>query len=150
MKTKRMNYVVLLFVLFTFLLCGKMTVRAEDRTGVTYYVDAEEGNDNESGRSPEKAWKTLEKVNSMVFQPGDTILFKAEGTWEGQLWPKGSGNEENSIIIDRYGDGKNLYAVTYEFTNELNTDNIKIILQTAENESYSVGLSEIIIPEGRL
>lgn len=58
MKTKRMNYVVLLFVLFTFLLCGKMTVRAEDRTGVTYYVDAEEGNDNESGRSPEKAWKT--------------------------------------------------------------------------------------------
>ena len=109
MKTKRMNYVVLLFVLFTFLLCGKMTVRAEDRTGVTYYVDAEEGNDNESGRSPEKAWKTLEKVNSMVFQPGDTILFKAEGTWEGQLWPKGSGNEENSIIIDRYGDGKNPY-----------------------------------------
>lgn len=109
MKTKRMTYVVLLFVLFTFLLCGKMTVRAEGRTGVTYYVDAEEGNDNESGRSPEKAWKTLEKVNSTVFQPGDTILFKAEGTWEGQLWPKGSGNEENSIIIDRYGDGKNPY-----------------------------------------
>lgn len=109
MKIRRLNYVVLLFVLFTFLFCGKMSVKAEGRSGLTYYVDAEKGNDNESGRSPEKAWKTLEKVNNMVFQPGDTILFKAEGTWEGQLWPKGSGNEENSIIIDRYGEGKDPY-----------------------------------------
>ena len=109
MKIRRLNYVVLLFALFTFLFCGKMTVKAEDRSGLTYYVDAEKGNDNESGRSPEEAWKTLEKVNSMLFQPGDTILFKAEGTWEGQLWPKGSGNEENSIIIDRYGEGKDPY-----------------------------------------
>ena len=38
----------------------------------------------------------------------------------------------------------------YEFTNDLNTDNIKIVLQTTENERHSVGLSEIIIPEGRL
>ena len=53
--------------------------------------------------------ENVRKVNSMLFQPGDTILFKAEGTWEGQLWPKGSGNEENSIIIDRYGEGKDPY-----------------------------------------
>ena len=38
-----------------------MTVKAEDRSGLTYYVDAEKGNDNESGRSPEEAWKTLER-----------------------------------------------------------------------------------------
>ena len=43
MKIRRLNYVVLLFALFTFLFCGKMTVKAEDRSGLTYYVDAEKG-----------------------------------------------------------------------------------------------------------
>ena len=52
-------------------------------------------------------------------------------------------NEPEEVYSE---DGKNLYAVTYE----LNTDNIKIVLQTTENERHSVGLSEIIIPEGRL
>lgn len=56
-------------------------------------------------------------------------------------------NEPEEVYSE---DGKNLYAVTYEFTNDLNTDNIKIVLQTTENERHSVGLSEIIIPEGRL
>lgn len=56
-------------------------------------------------------------------------------------------NEPEEVYSE---DGKNLYAVTYEFTNDLNTDNIKIVLQTTENERHSVGLFEIIIPEGRL
>lgn len=108
MKSKKMSLMVL-FAFLSLLLFGKMTVNAMEVSGKTYYVDAEMGDDSASGLEPLKAWKTLDKVNSTVFQPGDQILFKAGDTWEGQLWPKGSGNAENSIIIDRYGEGKDPY-----------------------------------------
>ncbi len=73
--------------------------------GTTYYVDATAGSDNNSGISESSAWKTLGKVNSTVFQPGDRILLKSGESWEGQLWPKGSGSAGSPIVIDRYGTG---------------------------------------------
>jgi hypothetical protein len=42
----------------------------------TYYVDAVSGNDNNAGTSMSSAWKTVSKVNSRTFGPGDSILFK--------------------------------------------------------------------------
>ena len=71
-----------------------------------FYVDSFEGKDKHSGTSPEQAWKSLEKVNQTVFEPGSMILFKSNGLWSGQLHPKGSGIEGQPIIIDRYGDGQ--------------------------------------------
>lgn len=72
----------------------------------TYYIDADNGNDSNSGNSPEKAWASLSKVNSIVFQPGDKILFKSGTSYVGQLEPKGSGAEGKPIIINRYGKGR--------------------------------------------
>jgi len=71
----------------------------------TYYVDSVSGNDSNSGTSSGSAWQSLNKVNATTFQAGDEILFKAGGTWTGQLWPKGSGSDGMPIIIDKYGDG---------------------------------------------
>lgn len=68
-----------------------------------YYIDSIDGNDNNNGRSPATAWKSIDKVNSTVFQPGDSILFKANCSWTGQLSPKGSGNSEKQISIGMYG-----------------------------------------------
>ncbi|MEM8566137.1 MAG: choice-of-anchor Q domain-containing protein [Bacteroidota bacterium] len=76
----------------------------EDNFGV-YYVDANTGNDNASGTSAESPWKTLSKVSSTTFQPGDQILFKAGSVWNERLVLSGSGTEKNPIIIDKYGDG---------------------------------------------
>jgi len=77
--------------------------------GETYYVDAVQGQDTFSGLSPSKAWKSLHKVNSRVFQPGDRILFKSGTHYSGQLVPHGSGTlvngKPNPISIDRYGQG---------------------------------------------
>lgn len=74
--------------------------------GTTYYIDSDNGNDSNDGRSTKRAWKTLDKVNSTTFKPGDNILLKADGVWEDQyLWPKGQGEEENPITIGRYGEG---------------------------------------------
>ncbi|MDQ0875228.1 hypothetical protein QFZ77_003887 [Paenibacillus sp. V4I3] len=73
--------------------------------GTTYYVDATLGDDSHSGTSEGAAWKTLEKVNVTVFQPGDNVLLKAGDSWDGQLWPKGSGSGGQPIVIDKYGAG---------------------------------------------
>ncbi len=75
--------------------------------GKVYYIDAVNGNDNNSGHFPGSAWISLAKVNQTVFQPGDKILFKAGDTWTGQLELKGSGTPRAPIQINRYGKGKN-------------------------------------------
>ena len=71
----------------------------------TYYVDNANGNDNNNGTSTSTAWKTLSKVNSKTFAPGDRILLKKGGSWTGQLYPKGSGTSGSPIVIDSYGTG---------------------------------------------
>lgn len=73
--------------------------------GVTYYVDSMNGNDKNNGKSPDNAWNSLYKVNSVQFHPGDKILFKSNSIWNGQLRPHGSGTACAPIIIDMYGNG---------------------------------------------
>jgi hypothetical protein len=72
----------------------------------TYYVDSARGDDANSGLTAAKAWKSLDKVNSAAFGPGDRILFKAGTTYRGQLRPQGSGSEGRPIAIDMYGKGE--------------------------------------------
>jgi len=73
--------------------------------GRTFYIDALAGDDSSSGASQSEAWKTLNKVNSFDFLPGDKILFRAGRIYEGQLKPKDSGREGLPIQIDKYGEG---------------------------------------------
>jgi hypothetical protein len=47
--------------LFVFALCILPFIPAQS---ATYYVDAKNGNDGNSGTSPSSAWKSLEKVNA--------------------------------------------------------------------------------------
>lgn len=71
----------------------------------TYHVDSVRGKDTNSGLSPQAAWRSLEKVNSSRFQPGDRVLFKRGGTWKGSLRPASSGAAGAPIAIDAYGSG---------------------------------------------
>ncbi|MDQ0877868.1 hypothetical protein QFZ77_006527 [Paenibacillus sp. V4I3] len=95
------------FVLFV-ALCMITTLRLPSpasAAGTTYYVDSVNGNDANSGTSTSVAWKSLSKINATVFNPGDIILFKTGGIWNGQLSPKGSGVGGSPIVIDMYGTG---------------------------------------------
>ena len=87
MKIRKRSMPVLLAVLFSYMLVFQIPVNAEELPGKTYYIDASGGSDSASGLEPSCAWKTLDKVNGMVFQPGDKILLKAGETWEGKLSP---------------------------------------------------------------
>jgi len=52
----------------------------------TYYV-SDTGNDNNPGTSQAQAWRTIARVNQVIYglQPGDQILFKRGGTYRGAL-----------------------------------------------------------------
>ena len=96
---------VVCFAVCNFVGCAKPRelVRSPGRT--TYYVDSEQGNDQNDGTAPQKAWKSLERVNGTIYAPGDKILCKAGRRFPGQLAPQGSGKEGAPIIVDVYGTG---------------------------------------------
>jgi hypothetical protein len=71
-----------------------------------YYVDATNGNDANNG-SLTFPWKSISKVNSLIFSAGSRIFFKSGETWSGQLIPKGLGTSAEPTIIGKYGNGAN-------------------------------------------
>ena len=70
-----------------------------------YYVDATSGNDLNNGTNSVSAWKTLAKISSFTFLPGDKILLKTNEVWYEQLLLNSSGANGNPIIVDQYGTG---------------------------------------------
>jgi hypothetical protein len=72
----------------------------------TYYIDQQSGNDQNVGTEKNLAWQSIEHVNTMVFQPGDSILFKNDAEWIGCLRPQGNGVKNKRIVIGSYGKGK--------------------------------------------
>lgn len=68
----------------------------------TYYVSPS-GNDAASGLSVKDAWKSIDKINSVTFQPGDKILLESGKTFPGQMVLKGSGTPENPILLSSFG-----------------------------------------------
>lgn len=103
MTKKIISYLLVFILIVASTPISLLEVKAENTIGTNYYIDSENGNDTNSGTSESSAWKTLDKVNSVVFEPGDNILFKSGGMWTGRLKPQGSGAEGAPIKIDKYG-----------------------------------------------
>ncbi len=87
-----------------FILVLLLTALSVSSQSKNYFISPS-GDDGKSGLSIKEAWKSLDKVNQAVFQPGDKILFEAGGIWYGQLKPQGSGSKGESIVLSSYGDG---------------------------------------------
>jgi parallel beta-helix repeat protein len=108
MRTKKrfiLPYLTIsLFVLLTLTNAFAPVGIASTAYAATYYVDVTNGNDPNDGLSPETAWKTINKVNSMNFYPGDSILFKRGEIWREQLNVRSSGKEGNPITFGAYGE----------------------------------------------
>ena len=79
----------------------------------TVYYISSSGNDLNTGTSPDSAFQTITKMNTVVpsLLPGDQILFKRGDTFYGNLVISKSGASGNEIIIGSYGTG-NLPIIT--------------------------------------
>jgi len=98
MKTDIIPSMAMSFVLLILLSFAPPSAAAR-----SYHVDSESGRDANDGLSPASAWRTLPKVNTTTFGPGDRILFKAGTKYTGQLALRGSGSAGNPIVVGIYG-----------------------------------------------
>jgi parallel beta-helix repeat protein len=95
LKSKAIRYfLTIIFLVFVF-----------HGFGTVYYVSSSGGNDANSGTSPDKAWKTLTRVNSFTPKAGDQILFNRGDEWEGTITVNSSGTSGSPIVYGAYGTG---------------------------------------------
>lgn len=90
---------------FQFVLLNKtvaFTVVVIDSTAGTDYYFSNNGND-ESGKGTEASpYASLEKLNSLDLQPGDTVYLDAKSIWNGQIMIDDSGLPGMPITITKY------------------------------------------------
>ena len=68
-----------------------------------YYINAKLGNDKNNGKSHQTPWKTLTKVSSFNFKPGDVILLAKGQEFFGSIQLiNRSGTKAKPIIISNY------------------------------------------------
>jgi len=72
----------------------------------TYYVDSKRGDDKLAGTSNKEAWNSIAKINSFLFLPGDSILFRSDCVWREELRISSHGSEKKPIVIGSYGEGR--------------------------------------------
>jgi hypothetical protein len=71
----------------------------------SYYVDSVRGDDGNSGTSPERPWRSLEKANSAPLSAGDRLLLRRRGRWTGKLTIDARGSRGARVVVDAYGTG---------------------------------------------
>lgn len=74
-------------------------------TGQVYYIDSVSGDDAASGTATTTAWKTLAKVGSSSYAPGDVIAFHRGQTFTGSATVNSAGTTEAPITLTAYGTG---------------------------------------------
>jgi hypothetical protein len=72
-----------------------------------YYVDPGKGDDASSGKSPSKAWRSLNRIGNEAIVAGSTILLNAGVAHHGTLRLGNiEGTAEKPVIISSYGGGR--------------------------------------------
>lgn len=73
----------------------------------TYYLSAS-GNDSNSGLSPATAWNTIQKLNTIDLQPGDSVLFEGGSSFTGNIYldADDGGTAAQPVYIGSYGTGR--------------------------------------------
>ncbi len=90
---------------------GRLSPATTSAGNTNYYVDSVHGSDSQAGTSPDSAWASLSKLNSIAFAPGDTINLARGSTWTGSgastgvLTINGAGAAGSPITVQDYGSG---------------------------------------------
>ena len=139
---KKTTIRILSVIIATALLVSSLvTIEVMASGGPTYYISSSSGNDNYNGTSSSTPWQSITKLNSITFNPGDTICFKCGDTWTGQQFtPHGNGTTSNWITVTSYGTGSNPVISTGNdtlgsivFSNSNFTGGWKLLNLTIEN-----------------
>jgi len=99
----------------------------------SYYVSPD-GDDLNPG-TPNKPWKSIDKINSVDFKPGDSIMLKGGFTYSGtiHLSSSDSGTKNNKLFIGSYGTaraiilGENVEGIILDHCTHLAVKNLTVI-----------------------
>lgn len=69
----------------------------------SYYFDPVTGDDNNSGTSPESAFRTFSVISGLPVRPGDSILLKGGAKFQEALKISCKGSAGKPVVIGRYG-----------------------------------------------
>jgi len=69
-----------------------------------YYFSAE-GNDSQSGLKPSTAWQSIQKLQSLELKAGDSVLFRRNDSFIGEIVVSQSGKSGKPIVFSAYGNG---------------------------------------------
>lgn len=83
-------------------------IKVEAAGANTYYIDAVDGNDSNSGTSENQAWESFANLKDLKLAAGEKVLLKAGCTWNGEkLEITGAeGTADQPVILGRYGEGE--------------------------------------------
>ena len=102
---KFLSIFLTLSILFSCIAVSSFSATAN--TGVTYYVDSIDGDNSNSGHSPEEAWKDLGGFTNETLSAGDTVLFRRGGTYDCAVTLTGiEGTKDAPFVISSYGEGE--------------------------------------------
>ncbi|GAB4026624.1 right-handed parallel beta-helix repeat-containing protein [Spirosoma gilvum] len=89
-------------IIYILLICTAQIANAQR----TFYV-SNAGSDSNNGLSQSTPFQTINKVNTLILQAGDNVLFRRGDIFRGTLNIVNSGGAGNPIRIDAYGAGGN-------------------------------------------
>lgn len=96
-----------------------------------YYVAAN-GNDDLDGRSRNTAWRSIAKINSFYFQPGDSLFFKGGDVFNGSLSFKANKKTLTRFCISNFDTGNAIIqsekasAITLVNSSEITLKNLTL------------------------
>lgn len=72
-----------------------------------YYVSPD-GNDDNDGRSPDRAWRSLKRADAAAFEPGDRLLLRGGERFTGplELGEGEAGRADEPVVVGSYGSGR--------------------------------------------
>lgn len=89
---------------FSFFFIFHLSVLSFAAGTVTYYINATKGLDTNNGTDAATPFKTIQRINRLSLQPGDSVLFARGEIFRGNLRVK-SGNKNKGIVYASYGSG---------------------------------------------
>lgn len=102
----------------------------------TYYIDGFQGNDANSGRAENHAWRHLSKLRQVSLKPGDSVLLKRGTTFFEKLNIQAQGTSQLPIVFGAYGKGnkpiiiapdQSLYGVEVKNSDYVTIQHLEIV-----------------------
>jgi len=89
----------------TITLLAMVLLTGAEALSAHYFVDADKGDDANSGSTETEAFRSLAPLAGLVLQPGDVVSLKRGGQFRGPLSFRGNGAEGSPVRITAYGEG---------------------------------------------